>query len=255
MTIPRVPTPGIALIAVLALGLLLLWHVATLPASVAWAAILVFLVAVYVLLARRRFSPHEARVRPPGLPLMALVLVSLAVNAAANFVWSTDLLLAGFVLSFTAALVWIVKIVFAALADGVLAIRSKWQRWLLPPLVGYLGLGVILAGAPFSVRVELSGPALDSTGQTIESGQIRPGQTASLGLFGEGSASLIYEDYVGFDLGQGGFDLSTKAWFSLVWIPSGTDVALLPEGSCLHWTHMRSGWWLLENECRRYPTS
>ena len=245
MTIPRAHLPVIALLGTVALGALALLLAGHLMAMVGLAGLLAFLAApLYVLVDHRTAPPLQLRVRPPGLPLIAFVLVALALlSVGALDRWgssSTSLLLGGFLIWCVAGLLWIGKLLFACTTDGLAGVSARWRRWLLPPLVGVLGLAFAVS-VPFQIRVELSRPAMDDTARRIESRELRPGDTANLGLFGNRSAQISDEGFVEFDFGESE-DLVTKSWLSLVWIPPGTADPV--DGGCVYWTHFDGRWWM-----------
>jgi hypothetical protein len=302
MTIPRVPTPVIALLVMVALGVIAVKLVAPLPDLVFWAAVLV-LVAAGLLFARRRVglrravellavgfgvfqlggslliflvfggtpvalvgvcalaviagrrvylvaarADHrllEVSVLPPGLPLLGAVLASLAcLSYGSSARWDgEDVLMAGIGLWLVAGILWLGKLFVTILRDGDAAIRRRPARWLIPPVLGVVGLLFPVSSIPLLVRFELSRPAIEDAARRVQAGEVRPNQEVSLGLFGEGSVRLgddgSLEFYLGRDAGFGGDD------YYLVWVPAGAQP---PADMCFTWEHIERQGWLMNDD-------
>jgi hypothetical protein len=187
------------------------------------------------------FEPNEPqasrRVAPPGLALVALIVVSLgAIALATSTPWDTLALLpAGLSLWAGAGTVWLIKLGLAAFRDGLPAIRARWRRWLAPLAVGVLGFVVAVSGISFQARFELSRSALDEAASRADAGRLTPWNPMQLGLF-SGELSACDTGGACFYMGDSGYDA-----YYFIQLPDGVQPA---NDDFSTWSHLGGRWWL-----------
>ncbi len=187
-------------------------------------------------------TSSAGRVAPPGIPLLALILVSeclLAIASSAPWTWFPAGLSALLLWSL-AGTIWLVKLGLAALLDGAAVIRARWRRWLVPLLVGLLGFSLAVSSIPLHVRFALSRDAVDAAADQARDGTLA-GSDVRLGLY-DGRLWSADGGTVSFYLGSGagGAFLGEEIW-GIADLGQDADPAF---DACTQWQHLDGPWWL-----------
>jgi hypothetical protein len=174
---------------------------------------------------------------PPGIPLTVLIAVSLGILAIAlSAPWDALLGLAvGFLLWALAGTIWLVKLGLVLVREGASSVRGRWRRWLFPFVLGVLGFALAVSGASFTLRFELSRPALDGAANQARAGDLSPSRQVQLGLF-SGELETRDPGNVAFFVG-----LSWTDAYYFVQLPDGTRPVSDEDST---WSHIGGHWWL-----------
>lgn len=65
---------------------------------------------------------------------------------------------------------WLLRLVAALVAGGATPLRQAWRRWIVPPIVVMITVGLLMTSAPLLVRFNLSQNEMDQLARASESG-------------------------------------------------------------------------------------